>query len=83
MNYITEARYIKDFQIEIVFNDNKKGVVDLKNIIENDSRSIFQELKDKTKFSQIRVDMDTIIWQNGLDLAPEFLYKMIQYTEAT
>ena len=77
MNYITEAKHIKDYQIEIIFNDNKKGIVDLKNVIENDSRPLFQELKDKIKFSQIRVDMDTIVWQNGLDLAPEFLYKMI------
>lgn len=77
MHYITKAKYIKDYKIEITFEDNKTGIVDLEKIILNDTRPIFQELKDKNKFSQIKVAMDTITWKNGLDLAPEFLYKML------
>jgi len=74
---VIEAKYIRDYQIEILFNDHIKGIVDLKNIIKNDHRPIFQELKDKKKFSQIKVSMDTIVWKNGLDLAPEFLHKLL------
>ena len=74
---VIEAKYIRDYQIEILFNDHIKGIVDLKNIIKNDHRPIFQELKDKKKFSQITVSMDTIVWKNGLDLAPEFLHKLL------
>jgi hypothetical protein len=74
---VIEAKYIKDYQIEISFNDNLKGIVDLRNIIENDHRAIFQELRDKAKFSQIKVDMDTVVWANGLDLAPEFLHELL------
>lgn len=77
MHHITSAKYIKDYKIEIAFEDKKSGIIDLQKVIFSDNRSIFQELKDKKKFSQIRVDMDTIIWQNGLDLAPEFLYQML------
>jgi len=74
---VTEAKYIKDYQIEISFNDNLKGIIDFRNIIENDHRTIFQELKDKKKFSRIKIDMDTIVWENGLDLAPEFLHELL------
>lgn len=77
MHQVTSAKYIADYKIEVTFSDNKNGILDLRDVILKDHRPIFQELKDKTKFSQIRVDMDTIIWKNGLDLAPEFLYKML------
>jgi len=77
MHFVEQAQYIEDYKIRIVFNDKKQGVVDLEEIIFNDTRPIFQELRNKDKFSQIKVDMDTLVWKNGLDLAPEFLYKMI------
>lgn len=74
---VTQAKYIKDYQIEIAFSDNQKGVIDLQETIKNDHRAIFQELLDQKKFSQIKVDMDTIVWKNGLDLAPEFLHQLL------
>ena len=77
MHYVTEAKYISDYKIEVMFEDNKRGVIDLESTIKNDSRLIFQELQDKQKFSQIRVDMDTVVWTNGLDLAPEFLRDLL------
>ena len=77
MNYITEANYIKDYKISVVFNNNKSGIVDLETIVFNDHRAIFKELQELEKFKKFKVDMDTIIWENGLDLAPEFIYGMI------
>jgi hypothetical protein len=37
---------------------------------------MFEPLKDKAIFSKVKVDEDleTITWENGADLAPEFLY---------
>ncbi len=36
--------------------------------------------KDKNKFKSFKVDpiLETIVWKNGADLAPEFLYENIQ-----
>lgn len=74
MIYVTEAHYVNDYKIHLAFNDHKEGTVDLKDVINNDHRAIFTDLVDLKKFKQFKVDMDTIIWENGLDLAPEFLY---------
>jgi len=74
---VTQAKYLKNYQIEIAFDDNLSGVIDLKNVVENDHREIFQELKDQQKFRQIKLEMDTIVWNNGLDLAPEFLHELL------
>ena len=49
----------------------------MKVVICNDKRPVFRELVDITKFRQFKVDFDTIVWRNGLDIAPEFLYDLL------
>ncbi len=75
---VVAAKYLKDYKIEVVFSDNLQGIVDLENVIKNDHRSIFYQLKDKKKFSDIKIELDTISWSNGLDLAPEFLHDLLK-----
>lgn len=74
---ISKAKQVGDYQIELVFNNKKKGVVDLKNMLFKDHRKIFQELKDPNKFKKFKIEFDTLSWENGLDLAPEFLYDLL------
>jgi hypothetical protein len=74
---ITSAKQISDYKIEIIFNDKTKGIVDLKNTIFTDTRDIFKELKDLNKFKKFKIKFDTLSWENGLDLAPEFLYNLL------
>jgi len=71
--YVTEAKYLHDYKVELKFNDGKKGVVDLENELYG---TVFEPLKDKKVFSSVKLDkdLDTIAWENGVDLAPEFLY---------
>ncbi len=71
--YVKEAKYLEDYKVELQFNDGKKGVVDLEKELYG---TMFEPLKDKTLFSKVKVDedLDTITWENGADLAPEFLY---------
>jgi hypothetical protein len=76
MRWIIEAKHVKYYEIWIKFNDGVEGIVDLKSTIADDHREIFKELKDEDKFKRFRVDADTIVWENGLDLAPEYLYDL-------
>lgn len=76
MIFIKDAHYIDNYKINILFNTNEEKVIDLENILTTDHRSIFRELTDITKFQDFKVDMDTVVWKNGLDLAPEFLYNL-------
>ena len=71
--YVTEAKYLKDYEVELKFNDGKKGVVNLENELYG---TMFEPLKDKKVFASVKLDkdLDTIAWENGADLAPEFLY---------
>ena len=70
---VEEVKYLEDYKVELKFNDGKKGVVDLQSELYG---AMFEPLKDKSIFSKVRVDKDleTITWENGVDLDPEFLY---------
>jgi hypothetical protein len=77
MIWIKKAEYIEDYKIHVTFNNGESGIIDLKEVIYNDKRPVFRELVDIAKFRQFEVDFDTIVWKNGLDLAPEFLHSFL------
>ena len=70
--HVVKAKYKKDYQIWLKFNDGSEGVVDLKDQLFGE---MFESLRDKKRFKSFRVDpeLETIVWRNGADLAPEFL----------
>ena len=72
---VVDSKYLQQYQIWIKFSDGKEGIVDLKDVILTDPRDIFGQLKDLDQFKSFTVDMDTVVWSNGADLAPEYLYE--------
>ena len=75
--HVREARYVRDYVIWFRFNDGAEGEVDLSGELEGE---VFEPLKDLTTFNRFRVDpeLETIVWENGADLAPEFLYEKMK-----
>jgi hypothetical protein len=74
MIWVTDAEYVGDYLVRVRFSDGSERVVDLTETIFGDPRPIFAELRNPAAFRQFRVGMDTLMWDNGLDLAPEYLY---------
>ena len=70
---IKDAKYIDGFKIYLQFNDNREGEVDLKDFLEKTPLKPFKRLKEIDKFKNFKVDY-TLIWDEDLDLAPEYLY---------
>jgi len=75
MIWVTEAKALANYRLWVRFSDGTEGEVDLKAFIESDSRPIVSALRDRAAFAAIRVEMDTVLWENGFDLAPEFLHE--------
>ena len=71
--HIINAEYIDDYKVKVFFSNGEKGVVDLSSVLKG---PIFEPLKDKSLFSRLKIDKDleTIVWPNGADLAPEYIY---------
>jgi len=71
--HIINATYIEDYKVHVSFNNGREGVADLATALKG---TLFELLKNKSLFSALSVDqeLETIVWPNGADLAPEYLY---------
>lgn len=69
---MTAVRFVRDYIISVTFADGFVRDVDLTDEL---SGEVFEPLKDKALFKQVRFDPDagTAVWPNGVDLAPEFM----------
>ena len=75
--HVTEIKYLREYTLYVRFNDGAAGEVDLTAELEGE---VFGSLKDIALFKTAKVDplMQTVVWSNGADLAPEFLYDQLR-----
>ncbi len=62
--------------------NGKKGIADLAEALKG---PVFEPLKNAQAFSRFKVDAElkTIAWENGADLAPEYIYFQTFKNEAS
>ena len=74
---ITAARYVDGFAVWLRFADALEGVVDLSGDL---AGPVFEPLRDQSLFAQVVLhpEIKTLVWPNGADLAPEFLYARLK-----
>ena len=77
--HVRDARYLHDYVVWLRFNDGAEGEIDLESELEGE---VFGPLRDKDLFRRFRVDpeLQTLVWENGADLAPEFLHDNMMVT---
>lgn len=75
MIWVTQAKHIKDFELEICFSDGKTLRVDLAGSLNG---KVFEPLRAIEQFKGFRVDpdLDTLVWDSGADFSPEYLYDL-------
>ncbi len=77
LNDIVDVVVVKDYVLRLTFENGQEGEVDVAQIIPFEG--IFAELKDPNTFASVKIDdeLGTIVWNNGADLSPSFLYSII------
>jgi hypothetical protein len=74
--HITEAEYIRDYMIKVRFDDESVKIVDLEPYTKRGG--VFSSFSDKEFFKSFFLDLNTLCWPNGADIAPERLYEIGQ-----
>lgn len=71
---LESAEYMSGYRLKLTFEDGRVGVLDLQDQLWGE---VFEPLRDIEQFKEFRVDaiLQTIVWPNGADFAPEFLYE--------
>jgi hypothetical protein len=73
---VIDARHLGAHRVWIRFEDGLEGTLDLGDELWGE---VFQPLRDPAYFGRFTIDR-TLVWPNGADFAPEFLYERVRGT---
>ena len=62
----------RDYVLSIVFDNGECGLLDMKPYL---NLGVFRKIQDPSVFDTAHVSFDTIAWESGADLDPEFVYE--------
>lgn len=75
LKWVTAARVVGDYLLELDFNDGRHVVFDCQPLISQ--YKLFAPLRDKDVFAHFALDGWTVTWLDGtVDIAPEHLYEL-------
>jgi hypothetical protein len=60
-----------DYVLSVVFDNGESGTLDMKGAL---AFGLFKRIRDPDAFRRVRVSFDTIAWDCGVDLDPEYVY---------
>jgi hypothetical protein len=75
MHWVKTAEYKNNYEIIVGFENGEVKIANLDKCLD---KGIFVALKKLNEFKKFRVnhDTDTIEWENGADLSPDYLYEI-------
>ncbi len=73
---LCDAQYDGEYRIRVAFADGTEGVIDFADELWGE---VFEPLKEMTLFAgfSVSAELGTLVWPNGADFAPEFLYQKL------
>ncbi len=73
---LIDAQHAGGYCIRLTFDDGASGVVDFEQELWG---AVFEPLRDPERFKAFSLDeeLKTVVWPNGADLAPEYLYQRV------
>lgn len=73
MHFVRAVKHVSEFKLLLTFEDGSLRQADLEPYLTGE---IFEPIRSIDVFSTVHVnpDLDTIVWENGADMSPDFLY---------
>ena len=69
---VVSVEYKDDYILSIVFDNGECGLLDMKPYLD---LGVFKRIRNPGIFETVHVSFDTIAWESGADLDPEFVYE--------
>jgi hypothetical protein len=69
---VKSVQPLENYLLRLTFADGAVKIFDVKPFLD---RGIFSQLRDKSLFRSVHVNIDTVEWANGADLCPEMMYE--------
>ena len=81
LHFVKKIVDVQPYTLTLEFNTGEVKRIDLENSFlqwSTTPESKFRELLDKNNFANVKLDkeLETIYWDNGIDLCPDVLYEM-------
>ena len=75
MHFVKDAKYLSEYKLPLTFEDGRLREVDLAQHLDGE---VFEPLRDISNFKSVYLDsdLDTIVWNNGADMSPDFPYEI-------
>ena len=75
MHFVKSVKYVSGYKLLLTFEDGSVRVADLEPHLDGE---VFEPLREISYFKAARLntELDTIVWENGADMSPDFLYEI-------
>jgi hypothetical protein len=75
MHFVKDVKYLSEYKLLLAFEDGSLREVDLAPHLNGE---VFEPRKDLSNFKSVylNADLDTIVWKNGADMSPDFLFEI-------
>ena len=75
MHFVKDVEYLSEYKLLLSFEDGSVRQVDLAPHLDGE---VFEPLKDISDFKSVHLnsELETIVWKNGADMSPDFLYEI-------
>ncbi len=76
---VNKVEWLSGFCLKVQFSDGDEAELDLTEFINSSDNTIFQMINNIQEFQTVNINpVGGIAWKCGVDLAPEFLKKLIR-----
>ena len=65
------------YRLAVTFQDGTGGIADLSSVLTASECGVYEALKDESVFEQARLELGVVIWPNGADLDPAWMYEQV------
>jgi len=75
---VKEMTVVSDYRLAVTFQDGTRRFADLSAVTSSPSPGMYEPLKDPQYLAQARLEFGTVVWPNGADLDPAWMYDDVQ-----